>query len=283
MSKSINIPVHVQVKFWENLGMWEVIDSIDKRNDDRLGNLTSYGFDHSSTLMEQILTGVIDAVLSKEQLEGDVAYVISMTVFEDGKEIGSRSKSFAGNCPPEIPKNWRVAHKKDVFKFLPYEDKDCVIVETAQDYAGRMKNSALPNFPEEVLVEWFHRQPCVIEEYAFLDYETLQFERQTWATNALPGRGAFTAGSTFDQLIRVFELRLKNHNWLAEYMNDHGTWNTPIILIDNSSGSLRFPSGERLKKPYHLLEGHTRLSFFWALRNSGKLRSEHHVWIARER
>jgi hypothetical protein len=62
-------------------------------------------------------------------------------------------------------------------------------------------------------------------------------------------------------------------------MNRHGTWPTPIILLDNRSGELKFPEGEKLKKPYHLLEGHTRRSFLSVLQADGRALEEHEVFV----
>ena len=231
--KTVAIPVTVQVKFWQSQRLWDVIDSIDLRNNESLGRLTSYGFDDSDTFIDQILIGVLDAILDKEQLDTDASYCVSVTVIENGSEIGSIATNFEGNSPPEVPKNWQVIHKKQIFRFLPYEDRNCEVVEGAQEYANRMRKTALPNFPEEVLIEWFHRAPRVIEDCAFLHYEALEFKKETWPVDALPGREGFTSEGTFDHLVSVFDSRLKNHNWLAEYMNSHGTWNTPIILIES--------------------------------------------------
>jgi len=225
---------------------------------------------------------LIKSILEYEHLDPSVSYCIALKIQENGNEIASITKTFEGHTPPIVPMNWRVAHKKKAYKFLPYEDKNGDVIEDAEEYAKRIQLTALPYFPKEVLIEWFYRQPCVIEDYVFLNFETLRFERQIWSIEDLPGREAFRSETTCDHLCSAFEQRLSNGDWLAWYMNDYGTWNTPILLLENLAGSLRFPNGEILKQPYHLLEGHTRRSFLIALRSLGKALQEHDIWLVRK-
>ena len=277
-----SIEVIVDVQYWPNLKLWDVIDSIDTRTGLSLGRLSTYGFEHRADYLDRIMLGVVEAILERETLEPETSYSVLLKVFESGKLIGSSVSTFVGNNPPVIPPNWRVTHKKHIFRFLPYEDKDRAIVETSTEYAQRLKTTVLPNFPEEVLIEWFHWHPIVIEEYGFLGFESLQFDHQLWRLDQLPGREAFRSPSICDHLMSTFEQRLKEGNWLASHMAINGTWNTPILLLENSNGDLEFPDGEKMKVPYHLLEGHTRLSFLIALRALGKARDSHAVWIVRK-
>lgn len=104
------------------------------------------------------------------------------------------------------------------------------MIESPEEYARRLRTTALPNFPEEVLIEWFYRAwRVVIEEYAFLDFESLHFEKQVWNLEDLPGIEACRYESVCVHLASRFHGRLENNNWLARYMKEHGTWNTPII------------------------------------------------------
>ena len=69
------------------------------------------------------------------------------------------------------------------------------------------------------------------------------------------------------------------YDWLAKYMLEAGTWNTPIVLFENPGTA--FPSDENLNSPYHLLEGHRRLAFLNGLKRLGRALPKHWVWIAR--
>ncbi len=145
-------------------------------------------------------------------------------------------------------------------------------------YAKRVHEELLPNFPEDVLTEWIHRHWGDIE-YSWLGFETLSFDLQDWNTDQIPGREAFRDPTLCDGRSAVIrEHKWTNQNWLANYMNEHKTWPHPIVLLHNADG-LVSPSGEELKQPYHLLEGHGRLSYFVALRDLGEAAQQHSVWV----
>lgn len=275
----IKIPITVEVQFHSTLGIWDILNCIDTRTNESLGRVTTYGIEDGPAFLEQVAVGVLETILQKENLDRNSTYYVHISVVENGSNLKSICKEFPGSEPPEIPKNWRVVHKKDVFKYLPYEGYDKELTETGEQYAKRIHSEVLPNFPEEVLIEWFHWQPRVIEDYAFLNFEKMKFERQVWKVEDLPGREAFRSETDFDHLSSVFEQRLRDKNWLADNMNRHGTWPTPIILLDNRSGELKFPEGDKLKKPYHLLEGHTRRSFLSVLQADARALEEHEVFV----
>ena len=163
-------------------------------------------------------------------------------------------------------------------QFDPYRDKSDWVSEDPQAYASRMQSTLLPHWPTEVLIEWFHRHARDLYRYASLGYERFRFERQTWPLDHIPGREAFDDPKFCDSFIDIERRAQNRHDWLAHYMLEQGTWNTPIILLNNSADE--FAVGNRpLKAPFHLLEGHRRLSFLNGLRRSGKAKSEHDVWI----
>jgi hypothetical protein len=120
-----------------------------------------------------------------------------------------------------------------------------------------------------------------MEDYAFLGFERFRFESEVWEVGQIPGREAFRDEGFCDDFQNV-ETRaaLNKDDWLAHYMLREGTWNTPIVFLDNRGvdGSLQ---EMRLKSPYHLLEGHRRLSFLQGLKRLHKARPEHSLWIVR--
>jgi hypothetical protein len=164
-------------------------------------------------------------------------------------------------------------------KYQPHRDKDWHVVEGALAYAKRMRAGLLPNWPEEVLVEWLHRHCSHMEDYAFLGFEHLQFERVTWPTDLIPGAAAFRDEKFCSNFQNVEERAASNkRDWLAHYMLREGTWNTPIVLFDSSSDVDR-PYGARIKTPLHLLEGHRRLAFLQGLKRLGLAKPEHTIWL----
>src|SRR4026207_2245892 len=120
-------------------------------------------------------------------------------------------------------------------QFDPLRDpKTDLVVESTHDYATRMQCSLLPRWPQEVLIEWFHRHARHIWQYAFLGFENLEFQLERWPAGRIPGREAFAR--EFRDDLRSVQQRADGGQWIARYMLEHGTWNTPIILLRNHDG-----------------------------------------------
>ncbi|HAJ61325.1 MAG TPA: hypothetical protein DCP31_20405 [Cyanobacteria bacterium UBA8543] len=120
-----------------------------------------------------------------------------------------------------------------------------------------------------------------MEDYAFLNLEKLRFTLETCLLEQIPGREAFKDESFCDSFQNIEERAKNMDDWLAHYMLQEGTWNTPIVLLDNQDDRYNLLTGVLLKQPYHLLEGHRRLSFLNGLRRLNKARPRHKVWIAK--
>ena len=147
-----------------------------------------------------------------------------------------------------------------VAKFDPYRDERGWVEEDAQEYANRMHSELLPEWLTEVLIEWLHRHAQFIFRYARLKYESFEFEPQIWNIEQIPGREAFDEEDFCDNFRDVRSRAENPHDWLAHYMLANGTWNTPIVLLHNENNRYGSLIGQTLKQPYHLLEGHRRLS-----------------------
>jgi hypothetical protein len=275
----ITIPIRVDTAFHENLGLWDVLDAVDERYSKSLGTINSYGFQNTVDFTDKIMTGVLEALLEGESLDSTTLYQVDLKIYEGDKELKSISQTFWGHTPPVIPNNWRLEYKTDVFEFLPYEDRNREIIESPHDYADRVHSTTLPNFPKEVLIEWFHRHPNVIEEYASLNFPALRFNLEDWPLKNIPGPEAFASKKSCAALAKSFKQRLLDGDWLATYMNQHDTWNTPILLLDNRNGDFPSVAGGPGRQPFHLLEGHTRLSFLIALRELGRASKRHKVYL----
>jgi hypothetical protein len=168
----------------------------------------------------------------------------------------------------------------NTWKYQPFFNERGWVSEDARCYVTRMQSTVLPNWPEEPLREWLHRHAgdC-LETYAGLGFELFQFTLETWPVENIPGRDAYLDENVCDPKDDI-AMRAVHNDWVARYMLDHGTWNTPIVLLA-SRRSIRLPSGEKLKTPYHLLEGHCRLCSFQSLRASKRAAPMHSVWIVR--
>lgn len=150
--------------------------------------------------------------------------------------------------------------------------------ESADDYASRI-GTVLPHWPKEVLIEWFWRHFNDIGDYAFLDFSSFRFSRQEWQLERIPGREAFRDPRFYDNFSDIEQRAKYPYDWLARYMMEHGTWNTPVILLANSRELTGGPNCWTIRAPNHLLEGHRRLSFLGGLRQLGKACPKHEVWI----
>lgn len=168
----------------------------------------------------------------------------------------------------------------DGAEFQPYKDDVGYIVESAEDYCQRMKQ-VLPQWPDEVLREWLHRHADNISDYASLDFQTFSFELQGWSLESIPGREAFLEPGFCDSFSSRPNLtwRAEQGQWLAKYMIEHGTWNTPIVLLHHPKRIYQDKDGWLLQSPFHFLEGHKRLAYLNALRASGEAKAEHAVWL----
>lgn len=166
-------------------------------------------------------------------------------------------------------------------QYEPQKNADGRSIEEVKTFVARMHATLLPHFPEELLVEWLYRHHNALDTYASL-FESLRFERQTWKLEDIPGCEAFNDQKFCQTLSRSFDNRARDPlDWLAQYMNQHGTWNTPVVMLENLHGEIPSPAWATIRQPYHLLEGHRRLSFLVALRSRGRALPEHELWIAR--
>jgi hypothetical protein len=165
-------------------------------------------------------------------------------------------------------------------RFSPKLGGNELPIESVAAYVKRMHATLLPNFPAEVLEEWFHRHWDSVDEYDSIPFERLVFRQEKWTVNQIPKREAYRDPSFFDELSDYshFPWRLANkHDWLLWYMKEHGTWNSPPILFENTDD--HFP--KEIHSPWHLLEGHRRVGLLHALASQGLTKDEHPVFICR--
>jgi hypothetical protein len=166
--------------------------------------------------------------------------------------------------------------------FQPVRDRNNRVTETETRYVERMRSTVLPDWPADVLKEWLYRHADCISKYAFLDFQTFAFSRETWPLDVIPDKHAFDEEHFCDFFSNVEERAKWPYDWLAIYMCREGTWNTPIIMLENQGAPLADPFGKLMKQPFHLLEGHRRLAFLNGLRQRGKAIACHDVWIVRK-
>jgi len=167
-----------------------------------------------------------------------------------------------------------------LMQFDPLRDSSGSINESEEDYIQRMR-PLLPEWPDEVLIEWLYRHNTGCDRYAHLGFENFRFRNEEWEADDIPGKEAFWDPKfcdNFKDVERRSEITFPE-DWLARYMIENGTWNTPPVILENVDGSIAFSETEMMKSPYHLLEGHRRLSFLNGLKEIGKALENHAVWV----
>src|SRR5687767_8905467 len=96
---TITIPIKVNLKSYGKV--YAVMDAIDARTGDDLGELSCYGFVEGPELQDRIMMGVVEAVLEKETLKDDCRYVVTLETKADGEIIHPITAEFEGINPPK--------------------------------------------------------------------------------------------------------------------------------------------------------------------------------------
>jgi len=152
--------------------------------------------------------------------------------------------------------------------------------ESADEYCERIQH-LLPRFPTEVLTQWFYEHWAQIDDYAWLGFRRLQFDRILWTSEEV-----MCSGIKDDQSVQVDHRHYENGvtgqriERIASHFRSHGTWPVAPVFLANPGADIVRPDGLNLTSPYHLLEGHHRAGLFWSFLDQGVLRIEHEVWVA---
>ena len=157
-------------------------------------------------------------------------------------------------------------------------DSDCY-KESPEQYCSRM-HVLLPNFPSEVLIQWFYRHWIHIDEYAWLEYKSLAFQKVLWTANEVISSGIKEKHTVqIDHQHYETGLRYSRQESIIAHFESTGTWPIPPIFLKNICAKISFPDGRQCTKPYHLIEGHHRAAIFWSYYDRSKVKSQHHVWM----
>jgi hypothetical protein len=166
---------------------------------------------------------------------------------------------------------------------LNYGDIDA---ESFDEYYARWP-AELGGIPRGVVQDWIHRH--------WDDF------RRHW-TKLEPHRWVFELISfSNDQVLSIDHIgawiqeldaegvefvtnKPRSRTRLAQFMLEHGTFPVPIIVAHHAGHVIHPRSGgERMKVPYQLIEGHTRLACIRGMINSDypRLAERHDVWLVR--
>ena len=158
-------------------------------------------------------------------------------------------------------------------KIAPYVGESELDREPFEDWYARVGED-IKHVPEDVAEQWIHEHWGGLP-YEFLPLEQLKFEKQRWSLSDIDRvRFGRDWGENASDVERLDDEHIQNTR-LARFMLDAKTWPRPIIVLDNKHGLVH--RGEQLGR-WHLLEGHTRLTYMRGLQHKGVALPEHDVW-----
>jgi hypothetical protein len=100
----------------------------------------------------------------------------------------------------------------------------------------------------------------------------MTFELHSWPLDQVLTIGVGDRGGR-----DAHERRTNPGDWLRAYMDEHRTWPSGIIVLDNEP-----PFSPDLHR-YQLLEGHRRLGYLRVFTDRGIGAASHAIWLARTR
>jgi hypothetical protein len=162
------------------------------------------------------------------------------------------------------------------------------------DYYERISRIVIfQHIPKLVFEQWIyphHYNEYTIKNYAWINYENIEFELVEW---------------TYDDFLKVHVIKafmdyVKCRMALSDltqfccsqedvkYWKINGTWKTPPIIIDLSSFGSKLPKWSDLKPPYQLVEGHSRLGYLYSMKRISELKkgiiaSTHLLYLMKEK
>lgn len=166
---------------------------------------------------------------------------------------------------------------KELRSIEPIRDDLGEPTESAEEYASRVQR-LLPNFPNQVISQWFQEHDGVIEQHASLNYRTLKFELTTLGPAEL-NLPCLAEHATVVQYRDYFLKGVKTPRMtrLVQFIQEHHTWPVPPLIFDNPDGKFEIRAGFKYSIPYDLLEGHHRMAVLYALQKHNQGR--HKVWL----
>jgi len=152
-------------------------------------------------------------------------------------------------------------------------------VESQKEYYLRIRK-ILPNFPEEVLIQWFYDHWNDIDNFAWLEFQKLNFEVVKWSVPAI-----LASGIECNEEIKTYKYNFVNGSYsermksIATFFQNYGTWPIAPLLLKNVDGNFRYPNGFPCNSPYHPLEGLHRYAIFFAYQNKPFVQKIHKIWL----
>jgi hypothetical protein len=150
----------------------------------------------------------------------------------------------------------------------------------------------LGEFPKEVYEQWIHphhKNNKTLKNYSWINFNFIEFELVSWDFESLNKLYVIEEFQSYVNQRASFN-NIEDFCCIDEdidYWKTNGTWKIPPIILDINSLSLELPSWSELKKPFQLVEGHSRLGYLKSMRNiesSGefKLAEKHNIYLMKK-
>lgn len=158
------------------------------------------------------------------------------------------------------------------------------VKESFESYYSRWPKE-LENVPEDVVRHWiYYHNECFLGFDGVYDLSKWVFKKERFSNVRILDVLHYPDElKHMDSIGERFLAGVLAGYDTADYMLKNGTFPCPIIVAHNA-GEYRHHrglEGESMLEPYHLIEGHRRLSFLRAMikRNHKALKKEHDVWL----
>ncbi len=166
----------------------------------------------------------------------------------------------------------------DYKRLFPSLNKNEFITEDFKDYCVRIQKE-FPNLPEDIIEQWFFDHYQQIGDFV-KEYPLAKFvcRKEFISTADLPFDHHYVAeelkkASKARYLKGIEDNTILGLGRIYNHIRDHGTWPRPIILLRNKDKLPQYSS------PYHLIEGHKRLSVLCIYKDRIKILNEHEAWV----
>lgn len=173
------------------------------------------------------------------------------------------------------------------WEMLGFQGTDDFGREKPESYLLRICKT-FPNIPKEVLLQWpylHQRNPVFTKLYGWIDYSKVVFNLVRWPTKKILKIGVYSEFSqhaeTYKKFLSERDLeRISGARKIADFWQKNGSWEVPIIVLKTKD--ITIPQGINLEKPFHLVEGHTRLGWLMGFNDPStpfKSADFHNLWL----
>ena len=169
----------------------------------------------------------------------------------------------------------------EIERLAPCNDGSETLIEGMEAYAKRFQQT-FPNFPSNVITQWFYEHRDAIHQNSWLPFDRLTFSLVEFTASDVFDL-CFADNPFVDQYRTHFEEENTSQRMsrISEYIIENFTWPVPPIVMANPKANIESPWGMKCDSPFHLLEGHHRFAVLHAYKAKLKLKSIHKIWVAK--